>query len=386
MVKLRLRNASSTKEQDAPVRATPTKTQGDPPFRVGLRFRPHDGSTKAQDRDFVKLLYAPAKVPLHRRELPSSQTAAMHLLESVVPAFREVEQTMPLDLAVELKQAVMQTLDITSTSGFISKAKVSTLMPYQRLAGKHGIKKQLGYSDWFFMAVWLGPGHPFLEDIRKDMSDVWGVEFPTDEIIYPMIFDRKTEDKLFMGEIAPTPTANEDSIEERANAIKKTINESSVNGLSAAIKDHLPDALKHFGDASKVYASEKSLDSTNRELEDARKQVNDLKNELAESKASQARAQEKTKSDMETLREEIRQLKAAQGSTGNVKKDVEALRVTITQRVTGIQAKVEKDMSTLRNEVAKSAEKAEKAVETGALVLSVLSTPGGQKRKMDEIS
>ncbi|PNP78872.1 hypothetical protein FNYG_07737 [Fusarium nygamai] len=348
-----------------------------------------------EPKDFVKLSNAPAKVSMHQSDLPCVYTAG-RLSDSIVAAFREVEQTIPLDLALSLKQAVVQTMKTTSTIGCISKTKVSAMMPYQRLAGKHGIEKQLCYTDWFFMAAWLGPGHPFLDDIRKDMSDVWGVEFPTDEIIYLLIINRETEYRLFNGEVAPTPNVNEDSIEERAKTIKKTINDSTVNGLSAAIKDHLPDAFKDFGDAGKVYASEKSLASTNRELEDARKQVTNLEKQLAEAKASQARAQEKTnselqktKSDMETLRKEIKQLKAAQGSTNNFKRAVEALRATVA----GVEAtvlvgekKVEKEMNTLRSEVAKSAEKAEKAVETGALVLSVLSTPGGQKRKMDEIS
>ncbi|KLP06579.1 uncharacterized protein LW94_14424 [Fusarium fujikuroi] len=378
MVKLRLTNNSSTKEKDTPMPATPSNGQVDLPFRLGLRFRPHDGTTRAQDRDFIKLTNAPAKVPMHQRDLPCVYKAA-RLAESIIAAFKEVEQTMPLDLAVKLKQAVVQTLGITSTAGCISKTKVSTLMPYLRLAGKHGIKKQLGYPDWFFLAAWLGPGHPFLESIRKDMSDVWGVEFPTDAIIYPAILNRETEERLFNGEIAPA--TNEESLEERAKAIMKTINESSVNGLSAAIKDHLPDAFKDFGDSNRMHTLETSLASTNRDLEHARKQVNSLEKELAESKALQA----KTKNDMETLRKELKQLKAAQGSTNNVKKDLGVLRATVT----GMEAKVlkgERDMITLRNEVAHSAEKAEKALETGALVLSVLSTSGGQKRKMDEIS
>ncbi|EWG55090.1 hypothetical protein FVEG_13140 [Fusarium verticillioides 7600] len=345
------------------------------------------------DRDFVKLLNAPTKVPMHLSDLPYEPTTVC-LSKSIIAAFKEVQQTMPLDLALRLKQAVMQTMKTTPNMGSISKTKVSSMMPYQRLAGEHGIEKQVGYPDWFFMAAWLGPGHPFLEDIRKDMSDVWGVEFPTDEIIYPMIMNRETEVRLFNGEIAPTP--NEDSIEERAKTIKKKINDSTVNGLSAAIKDHLPDALKHFGDADSVYASEKSLASTNRELEDARKQVTNLEKQLAESKASQARAQEttnselqKNKSDMETLRKEIKQLKAAQNSTNSFKRVVEALRETVAgldARVLFGEKKVEQEMNALRRKVAQSAEKAEKAVETGALVLSVLSTPGGQKRKMDEIS
>ncbi|RBQ71603.1 hypothetical protein FVER14953_13140 [Fusarium verticillioides] len=334
------------------------------------------------DRDFVKLSNAPTKVPMHLSDLPYEPTTVC-LSKSIIAAFKEVQQTMPLDLALRLKQAVMQTMKTTPNMGSISKTKVSSMMPYQRLAGEHGIEKQVGYPDWFFMAAWLGPGHPFLEDIRKDMSDVWGVEFPTDEIIYSMIMNRETEVRLFNGEIAPTP--NEDSIEERAKTIKKTINESPVNGLSAAIKDHLPDAFKDFSDASKVHTLETSLASTNRELEDSRNQVKNLEKQLAESKASQARAQEKTSSDMLALRTEMRQLKAAQVSTSNVKKDLAGLWTAVA----GVEAKVlkgEKDMNTLRSEVAQSAEKAEKAVETGALVLSVLSTPGGHKRKMDEIS
>ncbi|VTT74425.1 unnamed protein product [Fusarium fujikuroi] len=341
---------------------------------INKRFAPN----MLQDRDFIKLTNAPAKVPMHQRDLPCVRKAA-RLGESIIAAFKEVEQTMPFGLAVKLKETVIQTLGITSTMGCISKAKVSTLMPYQRLAGKHGIKKQLGYPDWFFMAAWLGPGHPFLESIRKDISDVWGVEFPTDAIIYPAILNRETEERLFNGEIAPA--TNEESLEERAKAIMKTINESSVNGLSAAIKDHLPDAFKDFGDSSRMHTLETSLASTNRDLEHARKQVNSLEKELAESKALQA----KTENDMETLRNEVQQLKSAQGSTDNVKKDLGVLRATVT----GMEAKVlkgERDMITLRNDVVHSAEKAEKALETGALVLSVLSTSGGQKRKMDAIS
>ncbi|KAF4487901.1 hypothetical protein FAGAP_11235 [Fusarium agapanthi] len=400
MVKLRLTSASSTKEKARPMPVTPNNGQGDPPFRLGLRFRRHDGSYGAQERDFINLWNKPAKVPIHQRDLPAVHAArhAERLFDGIIAAFKEVEQTMALDLAVKLKQAAMQTLEITSTKGRVSKAKVSTLMPYQRLAGIHGIKKQLGYSDWFFMAVWLGPEHPFLESIRKDMSDLWGVQFPTDAIIYPKFIPIETQMSLFYGK--PVTATDADSIEERAKAIKKSIDDSTVNGLNAAIKGHLPDGLKlnGFGGSTRIQTLETSLASTNRELEDARKQVRNLENQLAEAKASQARAQEKTNSDMETLRKEVQLLKTAQAD--NVKKDVEALRMKLTQhstscqqRAAGIETKVlnrekkvEKELNVLRSEVAQSAEKAEKAVETGALVLSVLSTPGGQKRKMDEIS
>ncbi|KAF5986047.1 hypothetical protein FBULB1_2611 [Fusarium bulbicola] len=400
MVKLRLRSASSTKQKATPSSSAPNNGQVDPPFRLGLRFLHHDGSYGVQERDFVKLSNAPAKVPIHQRDLPAVHVArhADRLFDGIVAAFKEVEQTMALDLAVKLKQAVMQTLETTSTKGRMSKTRVSTLMPYQRLAGIHGIKKQLAYSDWFFMAVWLGPEHPFLEAIRKDMSDHWGVQLPADEIIYPMIPNRETEERLFNGEFAPTP--REASIEERAKAIKKTIDDSTVKGLSATIKGHLPDGLKlnGFGDSTRIQTLETSLASTNRELEDARKQVRNLESQLTEAKASQARAQEKTNSDMETLRKEVQLLKTAQA--GNVKKDVEALQMSLLRYSTSCQRhkaeietkvhiadmKAKNELNVLRSEVAQSAEKAEKAVETGALLLSVLSTPGGQKRKRDEIS
>ncbi|KAI7763539.1 hypothetical protein ACKAV7_008652 [Fusarium commune] len=58
----------------------------------------------------------------------------------------------------------------------------------------------------------------------KNISDLWGVQFPTDAI---------------------------NCIEDRAKAIKKTINNSPVNGLSTAIKEYLPDALNEFGSGTR---------------------------------------------------------------------------------------------------------------------------------------
>ncbi|KLO94462.1 Uncharacterized protein LW93_8885 [Fusarium fujikuroi] len=392
-----LSNKSSTKEKDAPMSES---RQLNPPTPQGLRFRPHDGSEKAQERDFVNLsnaaLGSQLRLHLHMDDFCVSNATlhACYLFDNIIAAFRVVEQTMARDLAVILIQVVAQIWKDTSTVGPINKAKVMTLMPYRRLTGTNGFKKQLGYPDWFFMAVWLGPGHPFLQSIRKDLSDLWGVQFPTDSIFYPKFVPIETQTTLFYGKLATAP--KEDSIEERAKVIKKTIDDSPVNGLSAAIKGHLPEDLNGFGDSTRMHALETDLASTSRELEHAKKQVKNLEKQLAESKASQARVQEKTKNDMETLRREIQQLKSAQGQTNTIKKDIEALRWKLNQhstscqkRAVDIEAKVRngvKDMSTLRNEVAHSAEKAEKALETGALVLSVLSTSGGQKRKMDESS
>lgn len=323
----------------------------------------------------------PSNTQLHHHDFPTSYRLEHdeRLIDDIIAAFNEVAKTMTHDLAVKLKRAVLEAWKHSWTKGPVRKAKVVTKWLYEILSGTNYRDKLLYYPYWFFMATWLGPGHPYLQSIRKDMSDLWGVEFPTDAIIYPAILNRETKEKLFNGEIAPA--TNEESLDERAKAIMKTINASSVNGLSAAIKDHLPDAFKDFGDSNRMHTLETSLASTNRDLEHARKQVNSLEKELAESKTLQA----KTKNDIETLRKELKQLKAAQGSTNNVKKDLGVLRATVT----GMEAKVlkgERDMITLRNEVAQSAEKAEKAVETGALVLSVLSASGGQKRKRDEIS
>lgn len=308
-----------------------------------------------------------------------------NLSDSIVAAFSEVEKTMALDLAAKLKQAVKQAWKDTLTSDSIDTVKVIDRKPFKKLTGTKGFKKQLYYPDWFFMAVWLGPGHPLLESIRKDMSDLWGVEFPTEALMYPKFIPVEAQMELFYGNPAKPATPKEASVEERAKAIRKTINDSTVNGLSAAIKDHLPDAFEDFGDSNRMHTLETNLASTNRELEGARKQVTNLEKQLAEAKASHARAQEKTNSDVQALRKELKQLRSAQAQTGDAKKDIEALRVMHT----GMEAKVlkgERDMITLRNEVAQSAEKAEKAVETGALVLSVLSNSGGQKRKRDEIS
>ncbi|KAF5964437.1 hypothetical protein FCOIX_13418 [Fusarium coicis] len=393
MIKLRLTNISSTKKKEAPMLATSTNGLANPPRGFKLHFRPHDGSEKVQERDLVirssAWLGSQLRLHLHTNDFPVS-LATLHadrLFDNIVAAFRTVEQTMATDLVVKLIQAVAQLWKTVITQGPIGRAKVRAQTPYRKLTGLAG-PKQLYYPYWFFMAVWLGPGHPFLKSIRRDMSDLWGVEFPTDAIMCPKFIPIEAQMELFYGRPAKPTTPDEASIEERAKAIKKTINESSVNGLSAAIKDHLPNDLNGLGDSTRMQL-ESNLTSTNRELKDARKQINDLEKQLADAKASQARAQEKTNSDMETLRNEIKQLKGAQGSTNKFKKVVETLRGTVASldaKVLVGEKKVEQEMNALRSEVAQSAEKAEKAVETGALVLSVLSTPGGQKRKMDEIS
>ncbi|EWY89510.1 hypothetical protein FOYG_10334 [Fusarium oxysporum NRRL 32931] len=336
-----------------------------------------------ESKDFVKLSNAPSKTQLHRLDVPDAYATrhAERLFDNIIAAFNEVEQTMALELAVKLKQAVVQTWKDNSTKGPIDKAEVTAQMPYQKLTGTNGLKKRLYYPYWFFLAVWLGPGHPLLQSIRNDISS-----------------PSKPRMSLFYGKPATAPKEN--CIEERAKAIKKTIDNSPVNGLSAAIKGHLPDDLNEFGTNPRIYSLEMRLASANHELEDTRTQISNLEKGLAESKASQARALEKTKSDMETFRKEIQQLKTAHGQTDNVKKDLEALREMLTQhstncqqRAAGIETKVlsghkkvEKEMNVLRSEVAHSDEKAEKAVETGALVLSILSTTGGPKRKLDDMS
>ncbi|KAF5256105.1 hypothetical protein FOXYS1_13441 [Fusarium oxysporum] len=330
-----------------------------------------------ESKDFVKLSNAPSKTQLHRLDVPAAYATrhAERLFDNIIAAFNEVEQTMALDLAVKLKQGVVQTWKDTSTKGSIDKAEVTAQMPYQKLTGTNGIKSSF-----------------------TTHTDLWGLQFPTDALMYPKFVPIEAQMSLFYGKPATAP--NENCIEERAKAIKKTIDNSPVNGLSAAIKGHLPDDLNEFGTNPRIYSLEMRLASTNHELEDTRTQISNLEKELAESKASQARALEKTKSDMETLRKEIQQLKTAQGQTDNVKKDLEALRAMLTQHSTSCQQraasietkvlsghkKVEKEMNVLRSEVAHSDEKAEKAVETGALVLSILSTTGGPKRKLDDMS
>ncbi|KAF5710597.1 hypothetical protein FGLOB1_5428 [Fusarium globosum] len=394
-----LSNNPPTKEKDAPM---PARRQLNSPTPQGLRFRPHDGSEKAQERDFVTLssaaLGSPLPLHLYLDEFQNCFATAHvnKFFDNIIAAFRAVEQTMARDLAVRLIRAVAQLWNGTFTRGSTNRARVSAKISYRKLTGTAGSEKQLYYPDWFFMAVWLGPGHPLLQSIRKDMSDLWGVRFPTDAIMYPKFVPIETQMRLFYGKPAKPTTPKEASVEERAKAIKKTINDSTVNGLSAAIKGHLPDDLGGLGNSTRVHELEASHASMARELEEARKKVVNLEVKLGESRALQA----KTKNDMETLRKEVQQLKSAQAQTGDVKKDIEAIRVMLTQhstscekRAAGIgakvvngQNKVEKEMSALRSEVAQSAEKAEKAVETRALVLSVLSASGGQKRKMDEIS
>ncbi|KAG5744346.1 hypothetical protein H9Q70_012950 [Fusarium xylarioides] len=258
--------------------ATPAASSQGEPSRVGLRFRPHDGSERVQERDFVRLWKLTPKYIIYRSHFSPAHVTrhAESLFETLTAAFNGVEQDMALDLPLKLRKAVAKLWERTSTREVIDKAQVSTLMPYQRLAGIHGIQKQLGYSDWFFMAAWLGPGHPFLESIRKDMSDLWGVPFPTDSITYPKVVPIETQMSLFYGKPASTPAPNESSIEERAEAIEKETNNSPVNGLSATITGHLPDMVSESGSGTRMQALETNLAPTNSELENTQKQLSNL--------------------------------------------------------------------------------------------------------------
>ncbi|KAH7169282.1 hypothetical protein DER46DRAFT_600046, partial [Fusarium sp. MPI-SDFR-AT-0072] len=56
---------------------------------------------------------------------------------------------------------------LSPTKRSIDKAKVTAQMPYQKLTGTNGFRKQLYYPHSFFLAAWLGPGHPLLHSIRK---------------------------------------------------------------------------------------------------------------------------------------------------------------------------------------------------------------------------
>lgn len=59
--------------------------------------------------------------------------------------------------------------------------------------------KSLNYGYWMYLAAWWGPGHPDLTTIRNEMSDVWGVEFPTDAIFYPPDISHRDQKKLYAG-------------------------------------------------------------------------------------------------------------------------------------------------------------------------------------------
>ncbi|KAM0340734.1 hypothetical protein ACHAPU_010325 [Fusarium lateritium] len=239
--------------------------------------------------------------------------------------------------------------------------------PYDILLGLNDERKLLSYSFWFYLAAWYGPGHPDLQHIRQEMSAFWGAEFPTDAIIYPANFSVCDQKKLFAGipvdltlnpraslptPSLPTPSlptaslpiisaSSDTEMQVRVQDFKEIFEKTPVKDLAKAISQKMPNIPET--DASEIDSLKAQLDATRRELENTQKELSSLE-----------------------------------------KRSQKSLEVAIDAECQYQQEFTEGHVKGLEGKLAETNQRVDKAMEICALLLGIVSAPGGEKRKRDD--
>ncbi|KAF4993257.1 hypothetical protein FGRMN_6621 [Fusarium graminum] len=222
---------------------------------------------------------------------------------------------------------------------------------YDALLGLNNEKKLLSYCLWFYLAAWYGPGHPDLQSIRREMSDLWGVEFPTDRIIYPTNISVENQEKLFYGiptDIKPNLPAlssvgqvRDTEMQDRIQDFKNTLETTSVEDLARTISQRMPTGTE-TADTKEIDTLKAQLATTRRELGRTRKDVSNLQSKLDKERA--------------ICQSDHIEFHKQHSKSEKREKELEGMITETNQRV-------------------------DKAMETCALLLSIVSAPGGSKRK-----
>ncbi|RSL49692.1 hypothetical protein CEP54_012285 [Fusarium duplospermum] len=206
---------------------------------------------------------------------------------------------------------------------------------YKRMRGTERNQKELYYPYWFFLAVTWGAFHPDLSPIRKDMAALWGLDSPHSFIFYPTGIPVGRHTALFHGGLQdPTPLCE---IQRRAQGFKAAIEGAGNPSVIEAVKEYAPTLLNKA-------AHTDDMESLHRKLKDTHEQLQKTQGQLKE---TQKRLQE-TNDELQKTRKKLK------NDTENSNKDLAA----VNRRV-------------------------DKVVDTCALVLSILTTPGGEKRKLN---
>jgi hypothetical protein len=121
------------------------------------------------------------------------------IIDSLVSGFQIIEKNMAPLLVDELAKFIVDAWREEQTSGAEQPLSPKRHRFYDIITGEDEATKSLNFAYWFYMAAWWGPGHPDLEAIRKEMSALWGVEFPTDAILYPPDMSDKIQKRLYAG-------------------------------------------------------------------------------------------------------------------------------------------------------------------------------------------
>ncbi|RMJ07395.1 hypothetical protein CDV36_013013 [Fusarium kuroshium] len=215
---------------------------------------------------------------------------------------------------------------------------------YSELRGTHGGRKILYYPHWFFMAACWGPAHFQLAPIRKDMSALWGVEFPTSSVFYPANIPAWRQKALFFGKRAEDTSFHE--MEDRVEGFKAAIEDVDKPSIIEALTEYAPGLRNKaaYGNDAKELRNQ---------LRDTRKQLEETQGKLEGTQTQLRNAKERLRIAEERIEDTERQLR---------------------------ETKTKCDSLCSKDDLITTNRRVDKVVETCALVLSILTTPGGEKR------
>ncbi|KAI8722691.1 hypothetical protein NCS52_00413500 [Fusarium sp. LHS14.1] len=202
---------------------------------------------------------------------------------------------------------------------------------YKRMQGIERSQKELYQSYWFFLATAFGANHPNLAPIRKDMEALWGVQFPDNYIIWPADIPTERQKALFHGGPEnPTPLCK---IQRRAQGFKAAIQDAGRPSVIEAVTQYAPALLNQSVSTGDVESLHRKLKDTQEQLQKTQGQLQETQRRFRETSGELVKIRKKLKTDIETSNKEL--------AATNLRVD--------------------------------------KVVDTCALVLSILTPPGGER-------
>ncbi|KAM0211875.1 hypothetical protein ACHAQD_007511 [Fusarium lateritium] len=380
-----------------------------PVLRYSTRFVPYaKGKSYIQPRRVETLPPKAAdkiKTCLFPCETQAYDSKEQTVIRSFVAGFQVIEDHVAPLLADELLKLLVDSWLEDQRHGFDQTTAPKEHHFHSILTSEDRSIKSLNFGYWFYLATWWGPGHPGLEAIRKDMSALWSVEFPTDAMFYPPGISHKDQKRLYAGiHVGPEPAASRPTASPRRSASSQpqAATKAQVPARPASQtrdteiatrQQQIMDAIENDTVGSVLGRFAANLNPTFR---NAGASAND--SGVAKLKTGLAAAQkelEESKDKITVLERSLQSLEKAHEFTETTQK---TQTIQLTQRVNQQEenlkrankytndlerklSKADDRMDILEAKLAEADERAKKAVEMCAFLMSIFSKPGGEKRK-----
>ncbi|KIL86091.1 hypothetical protein FAVG1_10485 [Fusarium avenaceum] len=192
-----------TKRKQSAEQTTPRKTRAAAALEAApmLSFRRHVGSTShVQPRTAApRSTQAADKIKLSDFSYVLEHPWEGDIIDCLVAGYQVIEKEIAPLLVDELANFLVDTWRQDQNHGLRTFSTPKEHRFYDIMTSEDEAIKSLNYGYWMYLAAWWGPGHPDLTTIRNEMSDVWGVEFPTDALFYPPDISHRDQKKLYAG-------------------------------------------------------------------------------------------------------------------------------------------------------------------------------------------